>query len=60
MTLNSAMRITQVLVLAAQDAGVAAMLEPMAVELHNLVKGIYEEQRNSRSPMPESDVLNIV
>jgi len=59
MSLNPAMRIAQVLVLAAQDAGVAAMLEQMAVDLQQMVKGIYSEQRNSRSPMPESAVLNI-
>lgn len=35
------------------------MLEPMAGELQQTVKGIYSEQRNSRSPMPESAVLNI-
>ena len=35
------------------------MLEQMAVDLQQMVKGIYSEQRNSRSPMPESAVLNI-
>jgi len=58
LNLHPALRMAQVIVMAGQDTTVVAMLEHMPQELQHMVKGIYSEQRNSRS-MSESPVLHV-